>query len=239
MLNKKYLAFDLEIVKEIPEDTDWKDVRPLGISCAATIATGEDNPRLFYHGQEKHTPMPGPMTVPEVQEMVHYMLAMQHEGYTLLTWNGVQFDFDVLAEESKMPQECRRLALDSVDMMFHFFCDKGYPLGLDTAAKGQGLEGKMQGMSGAKAPVMWAESLESRYMVIGYVGRDARVTLEVADICEMRGKLMWTSRSGRLNSMLLNTGWLKVEECLSLPLPDNSWMSDPLDRETFISWLNL
>ena len=33
----KVIAFDLEIVKEIPEGVEWKDIRPLGISCAASL----------------------------------------------------------------------------------------------------------------------------------------------------------------------------------------------------------
>lgn len=33
----KYLAFDIEVAKETPEDApDWKQYRPLGITCAAT-----------------------------------------------------------------------------------------------------------------------------------------------------------------------------------------------------------
>ena len=37
---------------------------------------------------------------------------------------------------------CSRVALNHIDLMFHFFCEKGYPLGLDAAAKGMGLPGK-------------------------------------------------------------------------------------------------
>lgn len=40
MTNRKYLAFDIEISKPIPDDaTDWEQYRPLGISCAATWAS--------------------------------------------------------------------------------------------------------------------------------------------------------------------------------------------------------
>ena len=39
MTDRKYLAFDLEIAREIPEGGDWKANRPLGISCAATLAS--------------------------------------------------------------------------------------------------------------------------------------------------------------------------------------------------------
>lgn len=37
----RYMVFDLEIAKEIPEGTkDWSALRPLGISCAATLCSG-------------------------------------------------------------------------------------------------------------------------------------------------------------------------------------------------------
>lgn len=37
---RKYLAFDIEIAKVIPEEeTDWIAHRPLGITCAAAMAS--------------------------------------------------------------------------------------------------------------------------------------------------------------------------------------------------------
>lgn len=33
------------------------------------------------------------------------------EDYTLLTWNGCGFDFDILAEESGMHEQCKALAV--------------------------------------------------------------------------------------------------------------------------------
>ena len=52
MLNKKvtrkYLSFDLEITKQITGDfNQWKQNRPLGISCAGLLFDGEE-PRLWY-----------------------------------------------------------------------------------------------------------------------------------------------------------------------------------------------
>jgi hypothetical protein len=44
-----------------------------------------------------------------------------------------------------------------VDMMFHVFCSLGYPVALDKAAQGMGLPGKPPGMSGFKAPKLWAQ----------------------------------------------------------------------------------
>ena len=40
------------------------------------------------------------MSREEAAALVHYLEDRTKEGYTLLTWNGLGFDFDILAEES-------------------------------------------------------------------------------------------------------------------------------------------
>ena len=48
----KYLAFDIEIAKDLPEgEPDWKQHRPLGITCAATFAAGERSAWAWCNGQ--------------------------------------------------------------------------------------------------------------------------------------------------------------------------------------------
>ena len=56
-------------------------------------------------------------------------------------------------------------------MMFHFFCVQGYALGLDRAAKGMGLAGKLPGMTGALAPRYWAEGRRQRGAGLRAAGR--------------------------------------------------------------------
>ena len=56
---------------------------------------------------------------------------------------------DVLAEESgQLEQVPPTGGWWHLDMMFHFFCKQGYPLGLSAAAAGMGVEGKTEGMDG-------------------------------------------------------------------------------------------
>ena len=119
-----------------------------------------------------------------------------------------------------MFEECKRLAfdLDHVDMMFHVFCQLGYGVGLDRAARGMGLAGKPEGMSGALAPRLWAEG--KRKEVLDYVAQDVRITLELAQACEKRGHLHWITRRGSTGKMALPSGWLTVREALTLPEPD-------------------
>ncbi len=236
-MKRKYLAFDIEIAQKLPEgEGDWKAHRPLGITCAATFASDADDPMLWYSRTGAGQPA-GRMSQQDIAEMVHYLTTMADAGHTVLTWNGLGFDFDILAEESGMLTECKRLAfdLDHVDMMFHVFCQLGYPVGLDRSAKGMGLAGKPQGMDGALAPHLWAEGQHQQ--VLDYVAQDVRTTLTLAHTCEERGHLRWITRRGSGKKMALPSGWLTVREALALPVPDTSWMSNPWPRSKFTSWM--
>ena len=48
---RRYLAFDIETAKDVPgEDFNWRPHRPLGISCAATLASPSSEV-LLWHGK--------------------------------------------------------------------------------------------------------------------------------------------------------------------------------------------
>lgn len=235
----KVLAFDLEIVKEIPEGCkNWKEIRPLGISCASTLSNTSALSTLWYHGQPQY-PKEGAMTKIELQPLITNMIDHVRMGHKILTWNGLGFDFDVLAEESGRYDDCKELALNHIDMMFHFFCSKGYTLGLNTAAYGLGLGGKMGGMKGDLAPVLWASpELKDRLKVLRYVHQDAVTTLEVYETSREKKAVHWTSRAGKPNTLWLpRDGWKTVNECLDMRLPDQSWMDKPMSKEDFMTWL--
>jgi hypothetical protein len=189
----------------------------------------------YYHKDKNGDPADGAMTPEEVGELVDHLLYMDEQGYYIVTWNGLGFDFDVLAEESGRWQECRDLALRHVDMMFHFLCKKGFPLGLNTAAHGLGLPGKTEGMHGDLAPVMWAKSLDDRRKVLEYVAQDAVTTLQVAEKAQENKAIQWVSKTGRTNLFQFDK-WLTVKDALLLPPPDTSWMTNPMQRYNFYGW---
>ena len=81
-----------------------------------------------------------------------------------------------------------------VDMMFHVFCQLGYPVALDKAAQGMGLPGKPQGISGILAPKMWADGQHQQ--VLDYVAQDVRITLQLAEACRQNGSFAWITRKG-------------------------------------------
>lgn len=233
----KFCSFDIEIAKSIPEDdTDWDPHRPLGISCAATICTGDERPTLWYNGQysDPRNPIYGlQMTQEECRGLVYYLEGQMHQSYIPLTWNGLGFDFKILAEESGLFEECKKLAFDHVDMMFHFFCIKGFPIGLDSACRGMGLEGKPEGMNGAIAPIAWKEK---RYKeVLDYVTSDVIQPLQLAELVQRRGWLTWFTKRGTPANVTLDN-WLAARAALDLPEPDVSWMDDPWPRSKFYAW---
>jgi hypothetical protein len=176
------------------------------------------------------------MSRQDVLAFVRYLRGQAEAGFVPLTWNGLSFDFDVLAEESGDPSECKALAMSHVDMMFHFFCSKGFPVALDKVAMGMNLPGKSKGVSGKEAPVLWASG--NHQVVIDYVAQDVRTTLAVAQAAERLAEVSWLTQQGRRSSMALPSGWLRVEQALEIPEPDTSWMTDPMRRDTFMGWID-
>jgi hypothetical protein len=122
-------------------------------------------------------------------------------------------------------------------MMFHVFCSLGYPVALEKAAQGMGLPGKPPGMSGSKAPSLWAQGRFKE--VLEYVAQDVRIAIEIAQTGEQRRRFEWITRKGSKSSLPLANGWLTVRESLRLPEPDTSWMSAPLSRRDFTAWLSV
>jgi hypothetical protein len=181
------------------------------------------------------------MNTDEADKLVEAMNIMVSFGYKIVTWNGFAFDFPVLQAEcsEEVKPDVTRLALGHIDMMWHFFCMKGYRVGLDAVSKGLGFGGKTEGMSGAMAPKMWKQSPLDRLKVLNYVDKDAILTVEIALATEEQGYFEWTARSGKLNifRFLQEDRWLTVEEAWRLPKPNTSWMDKPIKREEFAWWL--
>jgi len=179
---KRYLAFDLETAKLMPADVrDVLKYRPLGISCAAATANDLPEPLLWYGGNDRQHPA-SQMTREEAGQLVSELTALTEKGYTLITWSGADFDFDILAEESGMQKECAQLAVNHIDMLFHVLCSLGHRVSLQKAAEGMNIQGKKAGITGALTPTMWADGKYEE--VLEYCAQDARLTLKLAEACE-------------------------------------------------------
>ena len=227
-----FAAIDIETVTEFPLGDDWRAHRPLGIACVAVCHGGTTT---TFHSRDAQGNIAERMTPEDVQTVVRHLTEMRQKGTKLVTWNGTGFDFPVMADESGMMDEVQDLARTSIDMMFHLHCIKGHPAGLDAAAEGSGTARKTPEISGKNAPVLWREGKKND--VIAYCAQDAYVTWDLAQTAQRLGFMRWMSRSGRTQMLILPRGWLTVEEAGQLPLPDTSWMTDPIPREKFDGWL--
>lgn len=229
-----FASFDLETAKITPKGDNPHAYRPLGIICAG-IATEVDNVALYWGGirEEKNAVYNPQMSKDEAVGIVEALQNLYEDGYPPLTWNGVSFDFVILAEESGMWQECFDLALQSYDMMLQFFCRQGYYLGLNRALLAHGLEGKLDDISGADVPGMWGNGEFER--VLRYQARDVTQPLLLAKkIAENEGYIRWYSSrqmsdgAKHRRSITPKETYLgelvPVRECLVMPEPDTSWM---------------
>jgi len=241
-----FVAFDVEIATPVPDGPDILSHRP-GIACAALAREEEGAAAILFD----------PSASPELFDMrsrtmtrdgaLRILAALEEavgRGDTLVTWNGAGFDFRLLADETGRHADCVRLTVGSVDMMFQVLCERGHPLSLDAALKGAGLPPKMEQVvlrsgvpvhiSGIEAPQYWQAGEYAA--VAAYCAADAERTAALAAFCQRSRRLAWTSQKGRLNEIHLRTGWLTVEQCLALPLPDTSWMTKPMRREDVLAW---
>lgn len=232
---RKYLAFDLETAKIVQgRSFNLAKERPLGVTCIATLKSDETNPQLWY-GKDSDDSPSRQMTADDLEPFIAFLNDSVADGYTILTWNGLGFDFDVLAEESGHTDACRQLALSHVDMLYHVFCEKGFPVSLANAAAGLGVQGKAGDVDGMDAPVLWSQGRHQD--VLDYVAQDARATLAVAIAAEDQKQFSWITAKGRPSKLPLRSGWLTVEAARQLPEPDTSWMDRPIPRSRFDGWL--
>jgi hypothetical protein len=243
-----FVAFDVEIAKPVPDGPDILAHNP-GIACAAIAREGGAPASILFDPAESPE-LFDPATRALTRDGSLRILAALEEavgrGDTLVTWNGAGFDFRLLADETGRHADCVRLVMASVDMMFQVLCERGHPLSLDAALKGSGLPPKMDQVTlrsgeaihinGAEAPRYWQAGEYAA--VAAYCAADAERTAALAAACQRSRQLAWVSQKGRPNQVYLRTGWLTVEQCLALPLPDTSWMTRPMSREDVLAWTN-
>lgn len=230
----RWLAFDLETAKVLaPDDGDLMRSRPLGISCAAALSS--DGELTTWVERDERGEIRAQLSAGTAAALAGFLQKHQAAGWRIVTWNGLGFDFDILYEESGYLPACKDLAREHTDMMFHVFCEKGYPISLEKAARGMGLAGKTDGMNGALTPALWQKG--EHETVLKYLEQDVRITLALALAGERERTLRWISGTDKLLQLKLPRGWLPVKDALELPLPDVSWMDRPWPRERFTGWL--
>jgi len=250
----KWVGFDLEIAAEFPDEGIPLD-SDLGITCASTVTSDGEvitwpSPRDMML-QMVDAMYPARLSREQGAVIVGRLMYYANHGYQIVTWNGLGFDFPLLAKECNwlFTSTIKALAANHIDIGFQMLCEKGFMCGLNAAAKGMKLSGKTEGMHGDLAPAMWKESREAQDKILEYVIQDSRTTGEVYQaIVDQGGSLVWITKKGyptrrawfpTLRGNQYGVRLLKVAEAMELSLPDTSWMDDPWPREKFSGWLTL
>lgn len=230
---RRFAAFDVELATagERPDGSDG----PIAVACAAVLTDDMPRPVLWY-GTAPRRDKPWPhLSHVEVRRLLNYLRELSGRGYTLVTWNSMGFDWDLLASESQDRSMCRQLALRHVDMMFHIVCVRGHRLSLSRAAHGMQVAGRNTQVGGTESQRMWAQG--QHLSALGQLSQDVRITLDLADKCEQLQELRWEAHSGRPASLKLPQGWLTVEEAREIPPPDVSGLQRPVSRASLTAWM--
>lgn len=237
------LAFwDLEIGFEHPGQileaaaaSDIWDIWPFGVSVGAVAYSEADDVSVWYDKiDDRFLPM---WSTAYTESFLEWLATSRRR---LFAWNGTGFDWQLLARLTGNYKLCVDLCLQSYDPCFQVFCMTGYPVGLSTAALALGLPEKE--IEGWSAPIAWAAG--DHQTVIEYVTGDVlRLRGIIQGIVNNYG-LKWRPGKGGVRYLPFDQGFLTVEQCLCLPLPDTSWMDRKpsahprLAREDFIQWWN-
>lgn len=238
----KWLYFDFEIGFEslLPADLmllesgevqDIWEMWPFGVSVAGVKLSDEDKPFVLYDKRRDGKPA-NTWKRDFSQEFVDYLWEANQGGYEIVTWNGLGFDFRLLYELTR-DERVKSLALAHYDPCFIALCQLGYPVGLGSATKLVG--GPEKEMSGASAPLMWL--LKNHIEVIQYVEGDVIRLEQIWTDVLKRGGLAWATNSGGLRLQPYYYGLPRVVEAAQFPLPDNSWMDEPMTRKDFTGWI--
>ena len=228
-----YVGFDIETLTPWDDGQTWRDVMPIGITC---LGVADDRNRGAPKcSMAEDGSILDRMTRADLQECVKKLAVINDDPrWLLVTWNGMAFDWPILAEESGMREECARLALESADLMFQVVCLRGHRLGLWAAARGMGVQGKSEGMDGLVGQEMWRNNDPgARDKVLEYVRQDAKINADVARKMRDEGHLTFMTRKGfPMRTRLPKGRVLTARECLDLPEPANSYE----DRYDYAQW---
>lgn len=167
-MTPKFAALDLETRHLLDNDKHGLEKGLLGITCIGLMLSGQQSPDVWF-GKEANGQIADQMSKGDLCNFVDHLKSLSDDRFTIVTWNGMNFDFRVLAAESERVQDCRLLAMAHVDMMYNIFCEKGWPVAIAQVASGMGVTGKTQGMDGRDAVRIWNEQPNQRQKVMGLI----------------------------------------------------------------------
>jgi len=229
----RFLTFDTELATIIEDHADgnWAERGPFDFSVAAT--SDQDGATRIWHSVAATGAPATIMTRETALELLRFLRAEQERGVPVVTWNGLGFDFRWLGVAAGDVALAAKIALDHFDPMFQFHCQRGFPVSLAKVGEGLGIP-QTKTMSGKDAPKAWRDGRHAD--VIEYVRGDVQLTAKVIRRIVESGGVRWRTRAGSLGGEPMPK-LLPVRELLGHPLPDTSWMSDPIPRSKFHDWI--
>lgn len=214
--------------------------RPLGVSVATVFLQGSPAPKTFYHRREDGKPALGAMTPEEILEVVVYLSGLESLGYRIVTWNGLQLAFSVLAEEAgdRLFNTVVRLATAHTDILFTILCLRGFTKSMKDVVAGMGLSEPPGLVPGIIAPERWQagrfDEVSASSSALAKLLCDVAVTTD-----EIGGLQFAGSRGNTVVQVPMPNGWPTVTEAAAMPIPDTSWMRrPPPTRESFTAWID-
>jgi len=227
------LTFDIEIsnVFELRPGEDLDRYAPFDISVAATKVVGGEERLWLTKGADGKPALN--LARSQAGELLGYLDTMQKQGHSLVAWNGLSFDLRWIGHAAGDMAAARRVALKLYDPMFQFFKLKGFPVGLAKVGEGMGIRATKL-MDGADAPKQWRAG--NHKAVCDYVMGDVRLTADVVDAVVRARRISWITMRGTPAAAPISQ-LRTVEDCMRDPMPDQSWMSEPLREEKFTGWL--
>lgn len=223
-------GFDIESAKGWEDGRQWRDVAPIGVSCAALSTEDKRAGMLWYSAPTKSAIS---------EEMCRGLLVTLHrnvQNHEFVIWNGLGFDLPVLAWECDEWELARSIAPHIYDPCYAMWKLHGFPVGLEKVCIGFGLEGKSKGMDGLHAIELWNHPLE-RPRVLEYVVQDSVAAAAVGRVIKALGRITWETSS--LGISTRNMPWRPAQWYFDRPQPDTSWMTrgEPIKEENFLWWL--
>lgn len=237
------LAFDLEILDTLPDFAKWKSHRPLTITCAG-LAHPEGTETLWSECVIDRYAQP--LDKAGLSRLLGALRFWLNTGATIVTWNGLGFDFVLLADASGEYDLCREIALSDhhVDLMFNVYMALGYNTPLSTTCKETIGKGKLDGMSGGSAPELWQKG--EHELVLDYAREDAVITRDLYLHLQETPTIKWRTKRGRgaPRQLRANRRWhplWSVAKMLEAEPPEvPRWMTNkPITLKSFLEEWNV
>lgn len=237
----RFVSWDIETV--VVEGGQPTDPMEIFVAAVAIEPDGPHAPEVVFWEFDNGD---------EVEDMLKELLVLDELGYILTTCNGASFDFKQLMYSlPDYHHEIAQLCARHFDPTCVVLCRRGFPVGLDAMASYMVGEGKIHSttlndgitkatIEGVQAYDFWKRG--EREAVKTYLKGDVMQQLALAQAIRRTNTIKWQSKSGKLVSVRAATekptsGLMMVEEAIRLPVPNTSWMSEPIDRQASYRWI--